>query len=180
MSICIQQQQQPQPPPSTTPFHPLQNKWNLYYHLPQDKNWSLASYKLIMDNIDSVEKLLSLNEHISENIVKNCMLFVMKQGVTPMWEDKKNRDGGCFSFKVINKQVFSVWKSLFYALCGETLTTNTIYNECINGITISPKKNFCIIKIWLATCNHQDPTIITPIKNLNCQGCLFKKHSPEF
>jgi hypothetical protein len=158
----------------------LNDKWNLYYHLPQDKNWTLSSYKLIMENIDTVEKLIGLNETIPENIVKYCMLFVMRKGIVPMWEDKKNRDGGCFSFKVINKQVHGVWKSLFYALCGETLTTDPIYNKYINGITVSPKKNFCIIKIWLSSCEFQDPNIIIPIKNLNCQGCLFKKHSPEF
>ena len=133
----------------TTPQKLLSGKWNLYYHLPTDKNWDLNSYKLIMGNIDNVDKLIALNENLPENIVKHCMLFVMREGITPMWEDKKNRSGGAFSFKVINKQVHSVWKSLFYSICGETLAIDKKYNSKINGITISPKKNFCIIKIWM-------------------------------
>jgi len=48
--------------------------------------------------------------------------------------------------------------------------------DSINGITISPKKNFCIIKIWLATCKHTDPTLITYPNNLQAKGCIFKKH----
>ena len=127
----------------------LQNQWNLYYHLPHDNNWNLNSYKIIMENINSVEKITALNESLPENIVKYCMLFIMKKGITPLWEDTKNRDGGCFSYKVTNKTVHQIWKTLLYKLCGETLCVDTKYNTSINGITISPKKNFCIIKIWL-------------------------------
>jgi hypothetical protein len=161
------------------PNNSLIGKWDLYCHLPSDKNWDLSSYKKIYE-IDEIEKLIAINETIPETIVKNCMLFVMRNGITPMWEDPKNRNGGCFSFKVINKQVHSVWKTLFYTLCGETLSSDKKYNHLINGITISPKKNFCIIKIWLENCSVQDPNILIPIPNLSKQGCLFKKHEPEF
>jgi hypothetical protein len=123
---------------------------------------------------------VGVTETVPETLVKNCMLFVMKTGITPMWEDVKNRNGGCFSFKIANKQVTSVWKSLFYMLCGETLCVNRIHNSFINGITISPKKNFCIIKIWMENCKFQDPNIIDVVPNLIKNGCLFKKHEPEF
>jgi hypothetical protein len=160
--------------------HSLNGKWDLYYHLPHDKQWDLSSYKLLSNNIDSVETLVALNKNIPEKIVKNCMLFVMKTGITPMWEDKLNRDGGCFSFKVLNKQVFDVWTHLFYSLCGETLCIDPENNKFINGITISPKKNFCIVKVWLHGCDIQDPNILIQIPNLSKQGCLFKRHAPEF
>jgi len=163
-----------------TPQHSLNDKWNYYFHLPHDKNWELSSYTVIMKYIDTVEKVISLNETVNDNIIKNCMLFVMRVGVTPMWEDPRNRNGGCFSFKVSNKVVPEVWRNLYYVLCGETLCIEKKYNKHINGITISPKKNFCIVKIWLDTSNYQDPNIICNIPNLSKQGCLFKKHEPEF
>jgi len=163
-----------------TPQHNLHGKWNLYYHLPHDKNWELSGYTVIMSSVDTVEKVVSLNESIHENIIKNCMLFVMRDGITPMWEDPRNRNGGCFSYKVINKFVPEVWRNLFAALCGETLSVDTKLSHHINGITISPKKNFCIIKIWLDTANFQDPGMISNIPNLSKQGCLFRKHEPEF
>jgi hypothetical protein len=158
----------------------LNGKWDLYYHLPHDKNWDLSGYTIIMKAIDSAESVISLNEKINENIVKNCMLFAMRHGITPMWEDPKNRDGGCFSYKVANKYVHEIWKTLFSLLCGETLCVDKKHIPHINGITISPKKNFCIVKIWLDTSLYQDPNIITLIPNLLKQGCLFKKHEPEF
>ena len=158
----------------------LIGKWDLYYHLPHDKNWDLSSYKTIMSKIGTVEDAISLNERLPENVIKYSMLFAMRTGITPLWEDPKNRNGGCFSFKVINKQVYEVWKALFYALCGETLCVNKENNKHVNGITISPKRSFCIIKIWLNECSLQDPEAIIDIPNLQKQGCLFKKHAPEF
>ena len=35
-----------------------------------------------------------------DNIVLNCMLFLMLDNVLPMWEDKNNCKGGCFSYKI--------------------------------------------------------------------------------
>ena len=163
-----------------SPQRSLNGKWNLYYHLPHDKNWDLSSYKIIASDVSSVEEVISLNNSISESIVKFTMLFIMRKGITPLWEDPKNRTGGAFSFKVTNKQVHEVWKTLFCAICGETLFVQKEYNDHVNGITVSPKKNFCIVKIWLDNCSIQDPNTIIDIVNLQKQGCLFKKHEPEF
>ena len=46
----------------TNPQRALIGKWDLYYHLPHDKNWDLSSYKKIMANIDNVEKVIAINE----------------------------------------------------------------------------------------------------------------------
>lgn len=165
---------------NTVAPHPLSNPWNFYYHLPQEKAWDLASYKLIQGNIKTAEDVCGLVSTLTPNMIKYSMLFVMRQGITPMWEDPKNRNGGCFSYKVANKFVPDVWKTLFYALCGETLSTDPKYSKLINGITISPKKNFCIIKIWLTDYSLQDGSVILDIPNLTRQGVAFKKHAPEF
>jgi Eukaryotic initiation factor 4E len=158
----------------------LANKWNYYYHLPNDKNWNLASYKIIIADMNTVEQLIAINENIPEHIVKNCMLFVMKSGITPMWEDTQNRNGGCFSYKVSNKVVTQVWRDLLYLLCGNCLTIDRKSMECVNGITISPKRGFCIVKIWLKNCSIQDPNMIVDVDNLVKAGCLFKTHKAEF
>jgi hypothetical protein len=163
-----------------SPKYPLSDKWDLYYHLPTDSNWDLASYMVILGDIHSADQVIAINNAIPEEIVTNSMLFLMRSGITPMWEDKKNRSGGCFSYKILNKQVYEIWKQLFYLCCGEMLTTKKEHHHHINGITISPKKNFCIIKIWLNTIDFQDPNFIKQLTNLPVQGCIFKKHSPEF
>ena len=166
--------------PKSTPNHKLIDKWNLYYHLPHDKKWDADSYKIIIDDIDTAEKLIGINEVLPEELIQKCMLFVMRKGILPLWEDPKNRTGGAFSFKIPNKHVNLVWRHLFYVLCGETLATEKRYNSLINGISISPKKMFCIVKIWMKDCSVQDPNIIIDIKDLLKAGCLFKRHEPEF
>ena len=158
----------------------LLSKWTYYYHLPNDKTWDLASYKTIMSNIDSLDKLIAINENITDNIIKNCMLFVMKERITPMWEDSCNRNGGCFSYKVPNKVVVQVWRDLTYLMCGNALTVDPNHMEYVNGITISPKRGFCIVKVWMKNCLLQDPNIVVNIENLTKAGCLFKNHKAEF
>jgi len=163
----------------TTQPHALYDKWVLWAHLPHDTDWTLKSYKKIMV-FTTVEEVIALYQALPEKLVKNCMLFLMREGITPTWEDKKNRNGGCFSFKIPNKAVTAIWKRLSYVLTGETISNDIKLLRAANGITISPKKSFCIIKIWISDCAHQNPRVISPIPGLSIQGCLFKKHKPEY
>ncbi len=153
----------------------LFGKWVLWAHLPHDTDWTIRSYKKIM-SITTAEEIIKLNQALPEKLIKNCMLFLMRDGINPMWEDPKNKDGGCFSFKISNKHVAKVWEKLSYSLVGETLTTNEKMLNTITGITISPKKSFCIMKVWLSDCLNQNPQSIVKIENLDIKGCLFKKH----
>ncbi len=159
--------------------HPLSDKWTLWAHLPHDTDWSLDSYKKIY-TMETLEDAMGVTEYLPEKMIKNCMLFVMRSHVKPQWEDESNRNGGCFSYKVFNKNVEEVWKLLMYGLLGNTLTEKGEINNTFMGITISPKKNFCIIKIWMSTCLYQNPEVIRQIGSMSSEGCLFKKHEPEF
>ena len=158
--------------------HCLYDKWTLWAHLPHDTDWTLGSYKKILD-FNTVEQAITLTETLPEKLIKNCMLFIMRNGIQPTWEDEKNTLGGCFSYKINNKFVKEAWTALTYRLTGETITNDNSLSNIVNGITISPKKNFCIIKIWTNTCKYQNATVIKPFKDLIIhQGCLFKKHKP--
>tara|TARA_B100001093_G_scaffold208682_1_gene200479 strand:- start:2637 stop:3158 length:522 start_codon:yes stop_codon:yes gene_type:complete len=159
--------------------HMLSDKWVLWAHLPHDTDWSLKSYINII-TLENVEDTVSIIHTMPEKLVKNCMLFVMREGINPTWEDKRNCKGGCFSFKVNNKIVYSVWNDLLKSITGESISNNIDFIKNINGITISPKKSFCIIKIWMRTVEYQNPKLITNINGLSMHGCLFKKHKPEY
>tara|TARA_Y100000389_G_C17445836_1_gene511536 strand:+ start:1699 stop:2229 length:531 start_codon:yes stop_codon:yes gene_type:complete len=157
----------------------LYDKWTLWAHLPHDTDWTVNSYKNIF-TFNSVEEIIALCETLPEKMVKNCMLFLMRDGIKPIWEDEKNREGGCFSYKVNNKIVQDTWKKLSYNLVGESLTQDKNLLSCINGITISPKKNFCIIKIWISNCKYQSASVIKEVGGIVSHGSLFKKHLPEY
>jgi len=165
---------------STNTFHILSDKWTLWAHLPHNTDWGIKSY-IPISTFSTIEETLGVVETLPPVLIENCMLFMMREGVKPTWEDPKNRNGGCFSYKVSNKNVCKVWKDLTYVVVGGSISKQTNFVNCVTGITISPKKNFCIIKIWMADCNNQNPAIVTSdVSGLSPIGCLFKKHTPEY
>jgi hypothetical protein len=160
-------------------LHELSDAWILWAHLPHDTDWSLKSYMKIYE-FNTVEQAITITETLPPVLVTNCMLFLMRKGINPIWEDERNRNGGCFSYKIPNKDVPDAWKQLSYSLVGETMSDNNKLLPHINGITISPKKNFCIIKVWLANCSFQDAAVIREVHGITSHGCLFKRHVPEY
>ena len=164
---------------SNSILHELSDSWILWAHLPHDTDWSLKSYMKIYE-FNTVEQAITITETLPPVLVTNCMLFLMRKGINPIWEDERNRNGGCFSYKIPNKDVPDAWKQLSYSLVGETMSDNKKLLPHINGITISPKKNFCIIKVWLANCSFQDAAVIREVHGITSHGCLFKRHVPEY
>jgi len=152
-------------------MHPLSEAWTLWAHLPHNSDWSLESYVKIM-TVTHVEELIALIHALQDKIISECMLFLMKENITPLWEDPQNKPGGCFSYKVTQK-IADAWKNIAYSMLGNTLTKDILFNKCINGISISPKKNFCILKLWMRSCKYKDPSVISILKP---DGCIFKAH----
>lgn len=151
----------------------LTNSWNFYIHLHNVDDWSYSSYHKIITLV-TAEQAILLNEEINFELMKKTMLFVMKDNIKPMWEDAANKEGGGFSFKVHNKYIEGVWKKLCFMLLGGSLS-----KELINGISLSPKKSFCIVKVWMKNCLHMDPSILANIEYMDKTGCIFKKHVSE-
>lgn len=160
---------------SVDELHKLSNAWTIYAHLPHDTDWSLESYKTLFTTT-KVEEFITVTESLPDQLISNCMLFIMKDSIKPIWEDVHNKNGGCFSYKISNKLVPAIWRKFSYKLIGNTLFKSNKTKNNVNGITISPKKNFCIVKIWFSDCTNQNPDCIDYFKGVDAQGCLFKRH----
>ena len=76
----------------------LFNKFVLWYHAPNNKDWSLSSYEKII-TYDTIEKYWHFSNDLNINIISNGMFFLMKEGINPIWEDLQNIEGGCVSLK---------------------------------------------------------------------------------
>ena len=153
-------------------MHPLSEKWVVWAHLPHDTDWSIDSYISIM-TVTYVEEIQALMHTLPDSLLSTCMFFCMKEHVKPVWEDPSNKHGGCFSYK-ITQSIGDCWRNVSYSMVGKTLSKEKGLQDTITGISISPKKNFCILKVWLSSCAHQDASKITYLKP---NGCIFKKHS---
>lgn len=159
--------------------HPLSCNWCLWAHLAHDTDWSSTSYKLI-STFSTVEQAIAVTETLPEILVKNCMLFLMRENIKPVWEDERNRNGGCFQYKVMHKDVYRAWKELTYVTVGNTVCSQVSFVNKVTGITISPKKNFCIIKLWMGDCSNQNPAVVTTtVAGILATGCIFKKHAEQ-
>lgn len=156
----------------------LSHAWQFYLHLHDDPDWSINSYINMMETC-TVEDAVLLNDEMSYDLIKKSMMFVMKKEILPIWEDEQNKNGGCFSYKILNKDVETVWQTVFFSLLGKTLTKRVEHHDSINGITVSPKKKFCILKIWMRDCETISPDIFIDISNMNHSSCIFRKHCPN-
>lgn len=165
--------------PENIKEHALEDNWVLWAHLPHNTDWSMKSF-IPISTTNTLENVLALNNYIPSEFIQNCMLFYMRKGINPIWEDPKNCNGGCFTFKIFNKDVAMLWKDLMCVVSGETLSNDPDFNLLVNGITISPKRTFCIVKVWMRTNKYQNFKKITPLRNLSTSGCKFKKHQESY
>ena len=152
----------------------LKNEWKLWFHSINDNNWNKSSYKQLFSLKDLFDTNLMMNI-FKQNHYQNGMFFLMKNGVFPNWEDPSNRMGGCLSFKISSKNVISEWRDLFLKCNLECILKDE--NDKINGLSISPKKEFNILKIWFSeNVDYKNLFIDKENSELTLSNSLYKKH----
>jgi hypothetical protein len=135
----------------------LQDVWTLYFHDPDDTNWNLNSYVRLGD-ISTVDDFWDYHGAAAKYLSRG-MFFVMREHVYPCWDDKHNIQGGCISMKVLKDDMQAFWDHLVMHMLGERLfvqpeSTQTVDEDTwsvVNGLSVSPKRYFCIVKLWLRT-----------------------------
>jgi hypothetical protein len=119
-------------------------------------NWTHSSY-VNLGNISTVDDFWNHATQFKDHIHKG-MFFLMREHVFPCWDDQANLNGGCFSIKILKDDMPMFWEDLCVKLLGETLLNKEHADkwDIVNGISTSPKKHFCIIKIWLKSLDFTD------------------------
>jgi len=155
----------------------LNDLWSFYFHDPLNNDWNLSSYIKVKD-ICSVDDFWVVHNTFKKQIHMG-MFFVMREHVFPCWDDPYNKDGGCLSIKVLKQELIPFWEELCMRTLGETLVVpekrSDIWDN-INGISTSPKKHFCIIKIWLKSHAYSDK-IFFQLPKGNYGDVLYKPNS---
>lgn len=153
----------------------LNRKWILWFHGVNDKKWDLESYKKI-GNINTINDYNNIINSIDSYVAG--MFFIIQDGIMPRWEDKNNIKGGVLTLKISKKKMDEIWVHLIASLIGETLTEKEEDMKYINGISISPKINNVIIKIWFNQSNLKFNTIISSkLEYLKGIPTIFKKYN---
>jgi len=135
------------------------NHYQTYAHFNGDKNWRYANY-LPISKLESWKDIAgflnSLDKRDTRYTMNDFDIFVMKNNISPMWEDEQNKDGSIISIKLAsNEDAFKLFKFLLINICNSSLLkyTEKTHNKT-NGITFSTKfvesanlKSY-IVKVW--------------------------------
>ena len=137
---------------STLPVNPIPSgSWTIYYHDPEDPSWDVDSYKKLFV-AESWEMLGTILHQMGTFKLMNGLVRIMRGRISPLWEDHANIRGGSYCLKIRRASAVDVFKRYVAAAALNRATIDPT-NE-ITGVTISPKKGFCIIKIWNRSCTR--------------------------
>jgi hypothetical protein len=122
--------------------------WSLWHHSLHDDCWDIESYirifrlETVLEVVEMLEHLAGVSEHWGH-------MFLMREGILPIYEDPHNAAGGCWSFKAPNKRrIVDAWSFFVKGTVGELLRHEDVPFESITGISLNPKTGF--IKIWMS------------------------------
>jgi hypothetical protein len=150
-------------------FTPLSTNLVLWNHNINDQNWDLDSYKQIAI-YKTIEDFWMYSNELTSKLINYGMFFLMKEGIMPTWEDPLNIEGGCISIKLSLMEAVELWNKISVYLVSDS------FNDKINGISISPKRNFNIIKIWVKEEIDMNTYKLPDEFNLNNKIVLFRVH----
>jgi hypothetical protein len=165
------------------------NYYKVLVHHNDDQNWDYISYHNIctLSKWEDIPQLFNtLDKAGGETKFTDFDIFIMKNDISPMWEDIENRNGSICSIKVDSlKDGYEILKQLLIYAANNTLMEFSPESwDKINGLSFSPKRmdnlnsdsSFCvIIKIWFKQ-NYGNNTNIDKYLNPNIQE-LLKKYS---
>jgi hypothetical protein len=156
----------------------LNSKWVLWAHDIDDTDWSTKSYKRVY-TINTINDFWKLFNNFNKMGLKFMHYYIMRDDIIPTWEDLNNRYGGICSIKLELKNSLEAYEDLCSKMVMEIITT---HEKDINGISISPKNNWALIKIWNKNEKHDLSKVMSDdiIDKYGHLSIKYKKNKPEY
>lgn len=152
--------------------------WTLYFHDPEDTNWTPASYKKI-GSFDDFAQMWGTFGKISAEHFLSGMYFLMRDPFPPMWEHRSNIHGGTYCIKVPEAVARETYERYAAASILDLATVDA--KNTIVGVSISPKKGFHILKIWNSNCKgYNSPSGIHLLgEGAKASDVLYRPHTDQ-
>ena len=149
--------------------------WILWYHDPNNADYSLESYIKIME-VSTAKDFWAIVDGISAEAWNSGMFFFMKEGYRPLWDAVENDKGGAWSKKVDASETHTVFVDcMVHCLAGSFLKSQ---NDTVVGVTLSPKGNFHIIKVWNTNTAVSDRRLFSPSLKMKLgEDIAYKAHN---
>ncbi|KRZ18291.1 Eukaryotic translation initiation factor 4E-3, partial [Trichinella zimbabwensis] len=138
--------------------HPLQHTWVLWY-LTNDRkiNWHDRLKEVAAFN--TVEDFWALYNYIQKasSLPNNSDFYYFKQGVRPMWEDPRNKNGGRWIIRIDRSEEGRVldecWLDLVMAVLGEQFSG---LGAEICGVAVNVRSKGHKVCLWTANADSDE------------------------
>ncbi|KAM7451678.1 translation initiation factoreIF4E [Porites harrisoni] len=148
---------------TTTPSskkHPLQNKWALWF-FKNDKTKSWKDNLRLVTSFDTVEDFWGTYNHIqaASKLQSGCDYSLFKEGIEPMWEDERNRQGGRWLLntqKNSRQDLDRLWVETLMLLIGEQFGD---YSDSVCGAVVQIRTKGDKLAIWTSNASDQDTNL---------------------
>uniref|UniRef100_UPI00358E2029 eukaryotic translation initiation factor 4E-1A-like isoform X2 n=1 Tax=Myxine glutinosa TaxID=7769 RepID=UPI00358E2029 len=137
--------------------HPLQNCWCLWF-LRNEKNRVWSDNLRIVTKFDTVEDFWALYNHIqpASRLLSGSDYSVFKDGISPMWEDEKNRMGGRWLVMLSRQQrhllLDTFWLETLLCLIGEAFEEGS---GDICGSVLSVRSKGDRVALWTSDADRK-------------------------
>lgn len=141
--------------------HPLQNRWALWF-FKNDKTKSWTANLRNLTSFDTVEDFWAVYNHIqfASKLQSGCDYSLFKDGIEPMWEDKKNKEGGRWLINTSKQQrqqdLDRIWLETLLCLIGEAFGD---FSDNVNGAVVQIRNKGDKLAIWTGNAVDQDANL---------------------
>lgn len=119
--------------------------WTLYFHSPEESKWTLNTF-VSLGSMKTWKDFWTVMDALGAEPFSDGMFFLMRDPIPPLWENHQNIRGGYYSFRCQKRDATESYVNyMIAAIMGQLTTLDT---NKINGLSISPKRGFNIVKIW--------------------------------
>lgn len=118
--------------------------WTLYFHSPDETKWTLNTF-ISLGPMKTWRDFWMVIDGLQLEYLSNGMFFMMRDPFPPLWESHHHIRGGCYSFRCQKSEAPDIYVNHIIAVMMNVLTNP---KNQINGLSISPKRGFNIIKAW--------------------------------
>ncbi|KAK4069793.1 uncharacterized protein Triagg1_6923 [Trichoderma aggressivum f. europaeum] len=160
---------------------PTQHYWDVYFDRPKEQKPEAAAgqteytahLEKIGTQIESVQDFWRYNNNTPvENIKMRESIYLFKSGFKPIWEDRRNINGGSWTFRVPKAIGPDFWTRIQLLAIGEKLQSVIDDADQICGVGLSVRFNSHLITVW-----HRDSSKQNSVDALI--ACILEDLPPE-
>jgi hypothetical protein len=172
---------------------PTQHYWTVFFDrqnkeqkTPEGDSYD-AQLEQLGPQIESVQDFWRYNNNTPvENIKMRESIYLFKAGFKPIWEDRRNINGGSWTFRVPKTTGPDVWTRVQLMAIGEKLHGCLDENDQLCGVGLSVRFNSHLITIWHRESSKQksvDAILACVLEELPAElrpkpdNYFYKKHS---